>query len=63
MTSFSMALLCACNKVWLAKCNELQIRRPYLRVVVWPYMATMASKVVAADGSRPQRTYSTSSSW
>ena len=39
-TSFSMALFCACNKVWLAKCNELQIRRLYLRVVAWPYMAT-----------------------
>lgn len=39
-TSFSMASSCACNKVWLAECNELQIRRLYLRVVspgpTWP---------------------------
>jgi hypothetical protein len=52
-TSFSMALLCACNKVWLAKCNELQIRRLYLRVVrlalPWPPWRR----------SRPQRAYST----
>lgn len=46
-TSFSMASSCACNKVWLAECNELQIRRLYLRVVAWPYMATMASQQTA----------------
>ncbi|KAM0708606.1 hypothetical protein Q7P35_005258 [Cladosporium inversicolor] len=51
-TSFSMASLRACNKVWLAECNELQIRRLYLRVVAWPYHGHHG---VAADGSRPQR--------
>ena len=55
-TSFSMASSCACNKVWLAECNELQIRRLYLRVVAWPYHGHHG---VAADGSRPQRAYST----
>lgn len=46
-TSFSMASSCVSNKVWLAECNELQIRRLYLRVVAWPYMATMASEQAA----------------
>ena len=52
-TSFSMASSCACNKVWLAECNELQIRRLYLRLALHGHHG------VAADGSRPQRTYST----
>ena len=53
VTSFSMASSCACNKVWLAECNELQIRRLYLRLALHGHHG------VAADGSRPQRTYST----
>jgi hypothetical protein len=48
-TSFSMALLLCCNKVWLANCNEQQIRRLYLRSIGWPYMA------FSAASSRPQR--------
>jgi hypothetical protein len=34
-----MAMLLCCYKVWLANCNEQQIRRLYLRVNAWPYMA------------------------